>query len=99
MTAKKTYPPSIMFQAPFNKSAVISVCGKFREDCRGMPGSKHRLQRASYASVEPVKISSPESTSRCEYLAGAPQRIQIARVFVIDSARQATRAWAGTAGP
>src|SRR5579864_9277525 len=36
----------------------------------GPPGSKQRLQRASYTPVAPTTISSLDSTSRCVCLAG-----------------------------
>src|ERR1019366_707771 len=55
--------------------------------CLGTPGSKQRRQRASYIPAAPTTIKSSDSTRRWVCLAGLPQRMQIASVLVIDSAK------------
>src|SRR5260370_332661 len=66
--------------------------------CLGTPGSKQRRQRASYMPPAPTTIRSSDSTRRCVCLAGFPQRMQIAKVFLIDSA-SVRRIGMGAKGP
>ena len=94
--AKPKHPPAAAPVEPASAGAsaggayVAFSCRraftKSNSRCFGIPGSKHRRQRASYISAAPTTIKSSDPRSRCVCFAGFPHRTQIASVLVIDSA-------------